>query len=904
MKRLLSRFTQTLFVFSVLWLGMATNAQATHSMGTDLTYTCIGNNQYQVTLTFYRDCNGIPAPTAPTINWTASCGSNAMTLNQINMQEITPTCPGIVGTACNGGNGIYGIEQYTYQGVLTLPTGCTNIDLSFELCCRNNAITTLATPGAESIHVDVNMADAATCNNSPVFTNMPVPFVCAGQPVFYNHGAVDVDGDSLVYSLTDCYSMSGSVVGYGAGYSSTNPLSTTSGFNINASTGAISFTPSIAQIGVVCVLVEEFRNGTKIGSIVRDIQFTVVNCNNTMPTLSGVNNTTSYTTSATVGTQLCFDVFSNDVDSGQTTTLNWNASINGATFTSAGSPHATGTFCWTPTAADVGTHTFTVTVQDNYCPIVGQNTYTYTIIVTGNGGNNSPCDSVDVNVVSTSDVTCSSNDGSAVINASNGVAPYDYQLVNWTTGQFYSNTTGNFNNLTPGNYSVWVVDANGCTPACTGHTFVIGGNPVPLTAAAVATDVPCPSNSTNVQNAANTGGTITVNVTGGTAPYLYSLNGFNFQSSNFFGNLGTGTYNLVVIDANGCSQIVTATVGEPDPMTLSIASITPATCGQSNGSITLTATGGDGVYFYYLNGQSQGSNPTFTGLAAGTYTFSVCDASYCVYDTTFTIPSVAGFTVAASNTAPSCHGDCDGTATVNVTGNNTSATITWNNGMTGPSISSLCAGTYTATVTDANGCSATASTTIADPAPITVAVVSTSDESCQGNDGAVSLSVTGGTNPYTINIANFNNSSTYTNSSGVFTGLNGGQYVVNVTDANGCSESCATHFTLGCCATNTNSNVGGPTMLSGGTSLTPAYLTVNPNPASSMVQVSYSAEQERAGINIIDGSGKEMLNRQDLSGEGSLEINVSEWNAATYFILLRGKEGKLIKTTRLVIRTD
>lgn len=863
-------------------------------MGLDLTYHCIGNNQYEVNLTFYRDCNGINVPTSTDVSWSAACGSGNLNLQQISMQEITPACQSIVGTACNGGSGVYGIEKYEYQGILTLPAGCTNITLSYLKCCRNNAITTLNTPGSESIYVETQMSDAALCNNSPVFTNDPVPFGCVGQPVFYNHGASDPDGDNLVYSLVDCLDDENKPVVYGAGFNALNPLVTTSGVTIDPSTGAISFTPSTVQVGVLCVSVQEYRNGVLIGEIVRDIQFTAINCSNNVPTLTGVNGTADFTATTTVGTQLCFTINSNDIDAGQTTSLSWNNAISGATFTSTGTPFEVGTFCWTPTASDVGTHTFTVNVEDNFCPIVGQNTYTFTIDVTNPVV---PCDSIDVTVVSTNDVTCSSSDGSAVLLATNGVAPYNYQLVNWTTGEFFSNTTGIFNTLTPGTYSIWVADANGCTPSCNGNTFVIGGNAIPLVTTVKTEDVACPSNSVNTADPTNSSGSITVTTTGGTAPYLYSIDGINFQSSNFFDGLSAGTYNVVVMDDNGCSTSDTATVNEPTPISIGVVAITPETCGQANGSITLSASGGDGNFFYYINGQAQ-SSPTFTGLSAGTYTFSVCDMHYCLYDTTVVIPGVPGFTATTTSTSPSCTGDCNGTATVVTSDSSGTYTIVWDNGATGQTINNLCAGTYTATITDANGCKVTTTATVTDPAPISVTLAASSDETCALNDGSATLNVTGGTAPYVVNLANFTTATTVSNATGNFSGLNAGQHVANVTDVNGCSINCATHFVLAGCNGNNAINPVAPQRSVIGT---PAVMSINPNPASSMVKVAYQTSEKLVSLSILNGNGKTVYMKDDLNGNGSVEVMLNDWASSTYFVVLRGSKGNVVKTKKLSV---
>ena len=172
MFRLLTKHWQWLCMFSCLLL-CSQNAQATHSMGVDLTYSCIGNSQYLVTLTFYRDCNGIRASPQAIINWRGACGSGSISMRNSSIVEITPSCPGIVGTACNGGNGVYGIQKYTYVDTLTLPSNCTDVVLSYRNCCRNGAITTLNTPLNESIYVEAEIKNNALCNNSPTFTNDP-----------------------------------------------------------------------------------------------------------------------------------------------------------------------------------------------------------------------------------------------------------------------------------------------------------------------------------------------------------------------------------------------------------------------------------------------------------------------------------------------------------------------------------------------------------------------------------------------------------------------------------------------------------------------------------------------------------------------------------------------------------
>lgn len=367
-------------IFSFLSIS---SSHATHIMGGELTYTCLGNNQYELVLIIYRDCNGINLGSTQIINQIDDCGSSTNhALSLVSFQEITPVCPNLQATACNGGGGIYGIEEFIYKTTLTLAPNCTNINFSWNLCCRNYAINTLSSPGSESMYIQTIIPDASVCNNSPVFLNNPTPFACVGQLVNYNHGAVDSDNDDLIFSLVDCMDDANNSVVYIAGLGALNPLSTSNGISINPNTGGITFIPSQAQVGVICVLVEEYRNGIKISEIIRDIQFTILNCNNDNPTLTGIDSSNTFSTNLKVGNSLCFDVFSNDINANQIVSIQWNQGIPTGTFTiDSSGQYPKGTFCWTPNINNIGNNIFTVVVFDDNCPLVGTNTYTFDISV-------------------------------------------------------------------------------------------------------------------------------------------------------------------------------------------------------------------------------------------------------------------------------------------------------------------------------------------------------------------------------------------------------------------------------------------------------------------------------------------------------------------------------------------
>lgn len=884
---------RTMLFFMLFLLGLSSQeVKATHAMGVDLTYVCLGNGQYKFSLQFYRDCNGISAANNYVLELSSpNCGAFTNTMVKTSVVEITPSCPGIVGTACNGGNGVYGIEKHTYEATVTIPTTCTDWTASWSLCCRNNAITTLTNSGANMMYIETELSTGlSNCNNSPTFLNNPTPFACVGQSVFYNHGAVDTDGDSLRYSLADCYDAANTPVSYDAaqGISTTSPLLTQNGVSIDPATGAISFIPSSVQVGVLCVLVEEFRNGQKIGEIVRDIQFTVVNCQNQAPTLTGMNGGAVFDTTIIAGQQLCFEVFSNDIDSGQLTFVNYNGAIPAAVFTTSGFPFQNGLFCWTPTAADIGFHSFTLNVQDDACPLVGQNTYTYSINVVGGNNDSSSCSGLTVNLDTTQSLACTTNDGQAIINAIGGTAPYQYSAINWTTGEVFQNNSGIFVNLTAGQYGIWVEDANGCEPNCSSLSFEIDGQVQPLTAQVDVVNQLCAIN--------NDGGSINIFATGGTAPYIYSIGG-NFSTDPHFNQLTTGNYQVVVLDANGCAFVDSVAIESPNALGLYFTGLIAPSCGQANGSISLNVTGGTAPYSLTANGQSVNNN--MTGLTEGTYLIALTDANGCSYDTTITLIGTPNFSLSASATTVSCAGDCDGGATVVASGSS-GYTYTWSNGATTNQIDQLCAGIYTVEVIDSNGCTEQTQVTVVEPDPISLSVRVSQDPGCDNNDGALQLGIRGGTAPFQISLANLNTQTVQHNNNGQFMGLAAGQYTYQLIDANGCQQEC-----LGSVQLIQDCDAGGATILPNRGGLTfhlGNYLLVNPNPAVTMLQMRFATEEASPQIQVVNMEGKTVFQRQDLAAEGSLELNIQSWTNGHYVVLLRNKTGKLIKSQKLVIQ--
>ncbi len=170
---------------------------------------------------------------------------------------------------------------------------------------------------------------AFPCNNSPKFTNRPVPFICVGQPYCFNNGSNDVDGDSLSYSLVTPQTSATTYVTYLSGYSATQPLTSSPAAIFNPQTGDMCVKPTMLQVTILAMVVKEWRNGVLVGSIMRDIQIRTINCTNNNPSLNGINNTGIYSKTACAGVPLTFNIPSFDLDNSQNDTLIWNSGITG-----------------------------------------------------------------------------------------------------------------------------------------------------------------------------------------------------------------------------------------------------------------------------------------------------------------------------------------------------------------------------------------------------------------------------------------------------------------------------------------------------------------------------------------------------------------------------------------------
>jgi len=320
------------------------------------------------------------------------------------------------------------------------------------------------------------------------------------------------------------------------------------------------------------------------------------------------------------------------------------------------------------------------------------------------------------------------------------------------------------------NYTVTVTDANGATSTAT-VTVVV--HPQPTVTASHA-DVKC---------AGGSDGTTTATPSSGTPPYTYSWNTTPVQNTPIANGLPIGTYTVTLTDANGCSSSATTTVSEPPPLVTTTAT-TPANCGASDGTATVTGSGGTPPYTYGWSTMPAQNAAVATGLPAGNYTVTVTDANGCVSTNSATVTTVIAGQLSTAHTDVSCNGGTDGTVSADVTGGNPPFNYAWN---TVPpqgtaTATGLPVGTYTVTVTDSQGCVSSAQVTIAEPPAIVLSTAST-PTNCGMSNGSTTVVATGGTPPFSY-AWNSNPGQTTPTANGV----PAGPYVVIVTDTKGCTR--------------------------------------------------------------------------------------------------------------------
>lgn len=439
---------------------------------------------------------------------------------------------------------------------------------------------------------------------------------------------------------------------------------------------------------------------------------------------------------------------------------------------------------------------------------------------------------------STPVTSCVGCDGTAGVTLVGGTGPFTYS---WSPGGW---TTATVNNLCAGTYTVTVTDALSCSPPTT-VAITVGASVPTLTIVPTQTNVACNGQCTGTASVTVTGGTpgytynwlpsggnsasasglcagvytvdvadqggctatLTFTITEGTAitssssstpaacgnnngsatvipsggaggyTYVWSPSGGTGSTE---ANLGAGTYTCTITDANGCTLTQTVSVPSTGGLTSTIASTNVLCFGNATGSATVTPVGGNPGYTF-LWSPSGGNGSSASALTAGTYTCVTTDASGCTSTSAVTITEPSQLVISAAGFNVTCNGVCDGQVVTIPAGGTPNYSFLWNTGCTTAACNSICAGNYTVTVTDANGCTGTDTANVTQPPAISIST-SIQPANCNQNDGSATASANGGSGTLTYQWIGGPASATYNN-------IGAGTYSVVVTDANGCSDT-------------------------------------------------------------------------------------------------------------------
>ncbi|MDF2437246.1 MAG: C-terminal target protein [Bacteroidota bacterium] len=422
------------------------------------------------------------------------------------------------------------------------------------------------------------------------------------------------------------------------------------------------------------------------------------------------------------------------------------------------------TFNWLPSGP---------TTEDRTGLVAG----TYTVVITDNNGCTAtvtvsvtqPTGPVSGTTVVTNVACFGGSNGAINLTPNGGTGPYTFSWL--PSGPTTEDRTG----LVAGTYTVVITDANGCTGTVTRS---VTQPTSPVSGTTVVTNVACFGGSN---------GAVNLTPNGGTGPYTFNWLPSGPTTEDRTG-LTAGTYTVVITDNNACTATATASVTQPTSPVSGTTVVTNVTCfGGSNGAINLTPSGGTGPYtFNWLP-----SGPTTedrTGLTAGTYTVVITDNKGCTGTVTASVTEAPAIVVTPlSQTDVACNGGSTGSASVSASGGTNALTYNWTPGTPAGdgsnSVTGLTAGTWTVTVTDANGCLDTQSFSITQNSVIT-ATTSQINISCNGGaNGTATVNATGGAGGFTYSWAPAGGTAA------TATGLAAGNYTVTITDLNGCSTT-------------------------------------------------------------------------------------------------------------------
>ncbi|MFN5324348.1 MAG: PKD domain-containing protein [Bacteroidota bacterium] len=671
-------------------------SEATHIVGGELYYTYLGNNNYEIRLTVYRDCfYGVPPFDEPAYVGVWDANNNLVNTLYLYTNGDSSTVPPIINSPCfiPPTNVCYRVANY--RTTVNLPPIAGGYQLTYQRCCRNQTILNIVSPLSTGATLYATIPGTPIQNSNPVFNSLPPPFICSGLAFDFDHSATDADGDSLVYEI--CTPFDGASqqnpqplpqafpppynqVFYQSPFNLGNLLGGTP-LSIDAQTGQLTATPNTIGQFVIGICVNEYRNGVLLSRSRRDYQLNVVACPSLVvaavqtPLLTCGSNTVQFTNNSFGASTYLWDF------GDPTTTLDISNAINPSyTYPDTGTYNVTliAYSAFNPGCAD--TTTGSVTLLPDY--IVDFNYLTnfcsYSVLFNDTSNTSSG---------STTQWLWNFGDGSPPSNNPDPShvfpGPGTYNVTLTATSSLGCRETLSKTITLPAQVSVTTSSQSvNCNGDCDGIALAIANN--------------------------------------GTPPYTFVWNDPNNQVTPTATGLCSGNYQVQVTDALGCTTTQNVTVGTPDLLNVSGSSTNDYCNGLCIGSTSINISGGVAPYTISWNDPNNQSSITATNLCQGYYSALITDVNGCSIESdsievqlsTF-IPEVLA--TISDDTIYLGQSVLLG-ATTNAFG---TVSYSWvpTTGLSNPNISNPTATptetiTYIVTMTDSNGCSNLDSVTV------------------------------------------------------------------------------------------------------------------------------------------------------------------------------------------------
>ncbi|MGB0431048.1 MAG: T9SS type A sorting domain-containing protein [Bacteroidia bacterium] len=386
------------FILTSVCLLFITPTKATHVTGSEIGWTHLGNNEYAITVTVYRDCNGVNVSRTPIIV-ESNCGKEDKIGVPKYISDITPVCSEQC-TRCqsSGCTFKYGIEKFELTAVFDLSqyikNGCCEFTISWGDCCRSGNITTGA--ANQGMYIEAFLNSCISTNVS--WNKAKAPIACLGRDLSLNHSiTTENSSDSIVYALTSGLTGASTSITYSSSYDADKfinylgfpktGLKQPRGLHFNSATGILFFRPMKVEISVAAFEAQVYRNGKLIAKTMRDMQFVIIKCpDNNPPVLSGFDgefDPAAFSKVVCIGNTSKFLFKTNDKEIKDTVIVEFGNGIGDSLVTINNDAKGSAYWYWTPDTSDITTQfqNFSLTAIDNACPVNARTQQVYRIKV-------------------------------------------------------------------------------------------------------------------------------------------------------------------------------------------------------------------------------------------------------------------------------------------------------------------------------------------------------------------------------------------------------------------------------------------------------------------------------------------------------------------------------------------